>query len=212
MSLPLVVLTPFLGAILAAWVSRLGRLHAAWMAGAITLLALAWLLPLADAPFAGQTVIQRFSWMPAAGLDLAFRLDGLGLLFALMILGIGLLIILYARYYLSPSRTAWAASTPSAALHGLHAGRRPVGEHHPTADLLGADQPVVLSADQLLAAARGCPQRRAHGADRHRRRGAGPARRLSAARADRRQLRPVRDPGLGRPHPRPSALCCRCWC
>ena len=29
-------------------------------------------------------------------------MDGLGLLFALMILGIGLLVILYARYYLSP--------------------------------------------------------------------------------------------------------------
>ncbi len=101
MSLSLAVLTPFLGAILAAWVSRLGRLHAAWMAGAVTLLALAWLSPLASAPFAGQTVIERFSWLPAVGLDLAFRLDGLSLLFALMILGIGLLIVLYARYYLT---------------------------------------------------------------------------------------------------------------
>jgi multicomponent K+:H+ antiporter subunit A len=35
------------------------------------------------------------------GLDLAFRLDGLGLLFSLLILGIGILIIIYARYYLS---------------------------------------------------------------------------------------------------------------
>ena len=102
MNLPLAILTPFLGAILAAWVSRRGRLHAAWTAGAVTLLSLACLLPLASAPFAGHTVIQRFSWMPAVGFDLVFRLDGLGLLFALMILGIGLLIILYARYYLSP--------------------------------------------------------------------------------------------------------------
>ena len=103
MSLLLVILTPFLGAALAAGVSRLGQRHAAWMAGAVTLTALAWLLPLASAPFAGQTIIQRFSWMPAAGLDLAFRLDGLGLLFVLLILLIGLLIILYARYYLSPN-------------------------------------------------------------------------------------------------------------
>ncbi|MBS1223405.1 MAG: NADH:ubiquinone oxidoreductase subunit 5 [Proteobacteria bacterium] len=101
MSLPLVVLTPFIGAILVVWVSRQGRLHAAWMAGGITLLTLAGLLPLADAPFAGQTVIQRVSWIPAVGLDLAFRLDGLGLLFALLILGIGLLVVLYARYYLA---------------------------------------------------------------------------------------------------------------
>ncbi len=103
MSLLLVILTPFLGAALVAWVSHRGRLHAAWIAGLVTLIALAWLLPLATAPFAGETIIQRFSWMPAAGLDLAFRLDGLGLLFALLILLIGLLIILYARYYLSPN-------------------------------------------------------------------------------------------------------------
>ena len=86
MSLSLVILTPFLGAALAAGVSRWGQRYAAWMAGAVTLIALAWLLPLASIPFAGQTVIERFSWMPAAGLDLAFRLDGLGLLFALLIL------------------------------------------------------------------------------------------------------------------------------
>ncbi|HOW75894.1 MAG TPA: monovalent cation/H+ antiporter subunit A [Candidatus Competibacteraceae bacterium] len=103
MSLLLVILTPFLGAALVAWVSHRGRLHAAWIAGLVTLIALAWLLPLASAPFAGQTLIQRFSWMPTAGLDLAFRLDGLSLLFALLILLIGLLIILYARYYLSPN-------------------------------------------------------------------------------------------------------------
>ncbi len=103
MSLLLVILTPFLGAALVAWVSHRGRLHAAWIAGLVTLIALAWLLPLATVPFAGQTLIQRFSWMPTAGLDLAFRLDGLGLLFALLILLIGLLIILYARYYLSPN-------------------------------------------------------------------------------------------------------------
>jgi len=39
--------------------------------------------------------------MPAIGLELAFRLDGLGLVFAGLVLGIGLLVIVYARYYLS---------------------------------------------------------------------------------------------------------------
>ncbi|MDD5389087.1 MAG: monovalent cation/H+ antiporter subunit A [Gallionellaceae bacterium] len=101
MNLLLAVLTPFLGAILVAWVSRFGRSHAAWAAGGVALAALVWLLPLVSAPFAGATLVQRIAWMPAAGLDLAFRLDGLGLLFAGLILGIGLLVILYARYYLS---------------------------------------------------------------------------------------------------------------
>ena len=97
----LAVLTPYLGAALAAWASRHGRLHAAWVAAAVTLLALALITPAAVANFAGETLIQRLPWMHSVGLELAFRLDGLALLFALLILGIGLLIILYARYYLS---------------------------------------------------------------------------------------------------------------
>ena len=56
----------------------------------------------------GATLVSGWSWIPAAGLNATFRLDGFGLLFALLILGIGLLVILYARYYLSPedSRSA----------------------------------------------------------------------------------------------------------
>ncbi|CDI02594.1 pH adaptation potassium efflux system transmembrane protein [Candidatus Competibacter denitrificans Run_A_D11] len=97
----IVTLIPFLGAILVAVLARLGRTHAAWAAGFTVLLSFGCLLPLAGAPFAGETIIQRLRWLPSVGLDLAFRFDGLGLLFALLILGIGLLIVLYASYYLS---------------------------------------------------------------------------------------------------------------
>jgi len=101
MNLLLVVILPLVGAALAGWASRFGRVQAAWTAGGVTTLALIALLPSAGAPFRGETVLQRWSWVPEAGIDLVFRLDGLGLLFALLILGIGLLIILYARYYLA---------------------------------------------------------------------------------------------------------------
>ena len=101
MTLFLAVLMPFAGAALVALASRMGRLASAWVAGAVTLTSLALLVPLFALPFAGETLIQRHAWMPALGLDLAFRLDGLSLLFAGLILCIGLLIVLYARYYLS---------------------------------------------------------------------------------------------------------------
>ncbi|MDO9601886.1 MAG: monovalent cation/H+ antiporter subunit A, partial [Rhodocyclaceae bacterium] len=101
MNLLLAVLTPFLGAALVAWASRRGRAAAAWSAGAVAALSVLWLLPLLPGSFVGDTTIQRLSWIPAAGLDLAFRLDGLGLLFTLLIVGIGLLVILYAHYYLA---------------------------------------------------------------------------------------------------------------
>lgn len=101
MNLLLVALIPFAGGIFVASISRFGRLYSAWGAGAVTLLALAFLYPSIADVFAEQTVIQRWRWIPVLGLDLAFRLDGLGLLFSLLILGIGILIIIYARYYLS---------------------------------------------------------------------------------------------------------------
>ena len=95
------VLTPFVGAALVALASRFGRSHSAWAAGAVTLTALLWLAPSLHLPFDGVTLVQQYDWIPALGLNLAFRLDGLSLLFAGLILGIGLLIVLYARYYLS---------------------------------------------------------------------------------------------------------------
>ena len=101
MTLLFAVLTPFLGAALVALASRLGRSHSAWAAGAVTLAAILWLAPSARHPFDGLTLVQQQDWMPALGLNLSFRLDGLALLFAGLILGIGLLIVLYARYYLS---------------------------------------------------------------------------------------------------------------
>jgi len=95
------LLTVFAGSLFTAWTAHLGRLYAAWSAGVVALLALLQLLLQMPAVFAGETLIERYSWMPQSGLDLVFRLDGLGLLFALLILAIGLLVIFYARYYLS---------------------------------------------------------------------------------------------------------------
>ncbi|MDR9436061.1 MAG: monovalent cation/H+ antiporter subunit A [Thiohalophilus sp.] len=101
MSLLGLVLTIFVGSVLAAGIARLGRLHSAWLSGVVVIVALFQLWPMIAPVADGAIIIQRLGWMPAIGLDLVFRLDGLGLLFALLILGIGLLIILYARYYLS---------------------------------------------------------------------------------------------------------------
>jgi multicomponent K+:H+ antiporter subunit A len=101
MTLFFATLTPFVGAALVALVSGLGRSHSAWAAGAVTLATLLWLAPSAHLPFDGSLLIQQHDWVPGLGLNLAFRLDGLSLLFAGLILGIGLLIVLYARYYLS---------------------------------------------------------------------------------------------------------------
>lgn len=103
MSLPLLVLIPFLGSMLVAWAGQHGRMLSAYAATAVTFSAVLLLLPLIGDVMQGETLFWRQEWLGAAGLSLSLRLDGLGLLFALMILAIGLLVILYARYYLSPS-------------------------------------------------------------------------------------------------------------
>ena len=100
-NLPIVVLLPFLGAVLAAYLSRFNRLAAAYTSGAVTVLSLAFLAPAMSLPFQGETLVQSWSWLDEIGLLFSFRLDGLALLFALLILVIGLLVIIYARYYLS---------------------------------------------------------------------------------------------------------------
>lgn len=96
-----IVLTPFAGALLAAWAGTAGRLWSAVVAGAVTLVALGLLAVPALSVMQGEVLIQQHQWVPAMGLSVALRLDGLSLLFVLMILCIGLLVILYARYYLS---------------------------------------------------------------------------------------------------------------
>ena len=101
MTLPLLVMIPFLGSILVAWVGGRGRMLSAYATTVVTFSAVMLLLPLIGGVMQGETLVWRHEWIGAAGLALSFRLDGLGLLFALMILAIGLLVILYARYYLS---------------------------------------------------------------------------------------------------------------
>jgi multicomponent K+:H+ antiporter subunit A len=100
MNLLLSILTPFVGAALVAFAGRWGRRMSVWGAIVVTILSASWLVPLVPDGFHGITLIQRLSWIPAAGINMTFRFDGLGFLFAQMILGIGLLVIIYAHYYL----------------------------------------------------------------------------------------------------------------
>jgi multicomponent K+:H+ antiporter subunit A len=99
-NLPMVALLPFIMAPIAAYAACFNRFAAAWIAGLTTLSALLLLVPAMSLPFSGETLSQTWQWVPSIGLYFSFRLDGLALLFALLILMIGLLIIIYARYYL----------------------------------------------------------------------------------------------------------------
>lgn len=103
----IVILLPLLlGTLLTFWIGRLrgGQFRAltAAAAGLVTLTSLAILLQAAPAIFAGQPLLNHWSWLPELGLNISFRMDGLALMFALMITIIGTLIIVYAHSYLDP--------------------------------------------------------------------------------------------------------------
>jgi len=100
MSLSLIVLLPFLLAWLPPLVSR-RRALAAWAAAIPASVAFALLVAAAPTVLSGETLFYRLEWVPQLGLDLSLRLDGLGLLFGLLITGIGLGVILYGHFYLS---------------------------------------------------------------------------------------------------------------
>ncbi|MEG3003135.1 MAG: proton-conducting transporter membrane subunit, partial [Comamonas sp.] len=53
-----------------------------------------------------QVVRTMVPWLPQIGLDFTLRLDGLAWMFAGLVLGIGALVVLYARYYLSSQDNA----------------------------------------------------------------------------------------------------------
>ena len=106
MTLALIIALPFLGIFLPLLAERLGRSACAAAAALAPLTALILLLSQQSAVFAGELLKAKLEWLPSLGLNLSLRLDGLGFLFALLILGIGLLVILYARYYLSKTEPA----------------------------------------------------------------------------------------------------------
>ena len=53
---------------------------------------------------AGKIIRQNYEWVPSLGINLSFTLDGLSLIFCLMITGIGALVFLYTSSYLKGHR------------------------------------------------------------------------------------------------------------
>ncbi|WP_134679361.1 monovalent cation/H+ antiporter subunit A [Paracoccus ravus] len=98
----LLVLTPFISAALAATLPVQSRNAETWLAGLTMALALVILAVLAPAVTGGGKVIRHVEWASTIGLDLTFRIDGFAWLFMVLVAGIGMLVLVYARYYMAP--------------------------------------------------------------------------------------------------------------
>nr|WP_313791094.1 monovalent cation/H+ antiporter subunit A [Neorhizobium turbinariae] len=96
------LILPFAGSIASVCLLRTSSTALpSWIAGTVTLAAL--LLTAASYPYVQEGQVLRFylEWIPQLGLNFTLRLDGFAWLFAMLITGIGFLVVVYARYYMS---------------------------------------------------------------------------------------------------------------
>ena len=103
MSLALLLALPFIGSAVAALMPANARnAESTWSAviALVTLVQVALLFPEVRG---GAVIREDIAWLPDAGLALVLRIDGFAWMFAMLISGIGLLVVLYARYYMSPA-------------------------------------------------------------------------------------------------------------
>ncbi|MCB8889297.1 monovalent cation/H+ antiporter subunit A [Vreelandella malpeensis] len=93
---------PFIASLVAALLPADARNRESWLAGIVALSGLLVTSYLYTQLGTNGVVQREFGWLPAFGLNLVLRMDGLAWLFAMLIQGIGLLVVIYARYYMSP--------------------------------------------------------------------------------------------------------------
>ncbi len=96
------ILVPFIASAFAASMPANARNREAWLAGGVTVFGMVVAVYLYRQISNGEVIRYRGEWLPQYGVDFLLRMDGLAWLFVMMILGIGFLVVLYARYYLSP--------------------------------------------------------------------------------------------------------------
>lgn len=96
----LAVLGSFGVALVSPWLVRLSKGLSGWVLALLPLSLCVYFALLTPQIRSGSSFSERTNWLPALGVDVAFYLDGLSLLFALLISFIGIFIVIYAGGYL----------------------------------------------------------------------------------------------------------------
>lgn len=101
MGMTAAVLSGFVLALAAPGLYRLTGRASGWLLALLPLALTAYFITLLAPIASGETVHARHDWVPSLGVGLSFTLDGLSLLFALLIGGVGALVLVYAGGYLA---------------------------------------------------------------------------------------------------------------
>ncbi|MDN7247208.1 Na+/H+ antiporter subunit A [Planococcus shenhongbingii] len=105
MSLVFLIFLPILAACLVPLLfKKIGRIHTGWFVLIVPLVLFVYYATLLPITMDGGTRVSEFQWIPSLGLSFVAYLDGLSLLFSLLITGIGSLVVLYSVFYLDKNR------------------------------------------------------------------------------------------------------------
>ncbi|PRX10504.1 UNVERIFIED_ORG: multisubunit sodium/proton antiporter MrpA subunit [Martelella mediterranea] len=91
---------PFLGAVFSPILYRIFHSNAPWLLALVPLFSLVQFVRLIPQVADGAVLTGGYDWIPSLGLRFSFLLDGLSLTFAILITGIGTMIVLYSGGYM----------------------------------------------------------------------------------------------------------------
>ena len=120
--------------------------RAFWLAALIPALSFGWLLIVGADVLAGHSVIESIPWIPELGVAFDFRLGLLQWVLALIVTGIGALVLVYCRWYFAD-----APQPRVVAPDGLLRGNDRSGDRRRSGGdlrLLGSHNGPVLPADR----------------------------------------------------------------
>ena len=103
MSLAVLLALPFAGSALAALLPAHARTTAASFAALVALACAVGVGFQFPEVRDGGVLRESWAWMPGLGIAFTLRLDGFAWMFAMLVTGIGTLVAVYARYYMSPA-------------------------------------------------------------------------------------------------------------
>jgi len=102
LSVNIAIFFPFLAALLLLFIyKKVSRFHLGWFVLAVPTMLFIYLLQYIPTIVRGETLTYVLSWIPSYGINYTTYIDGLSMIFGLLITGIGILVVLYSIYYLT---------------------------------------------------------------------------------------------------------------
>ncbi|UYO35042.1 Na+/H+ antiporter subunit A [Bacillus zhangzhouensis] len=99
------ILSPFILAFVVPFLFKyVRRIHTGWFVLILPILLFTYFIQMLHITSNGRTLFSQAEWIPSLGMNFTVYVDGLSLLFALLITGISALVVLYSIFYLSKEK------------------------------------------------------------------------------------------------------------